>query len=60
MPPAAILSNASVTPLAEHASDYTKTGGRGNKVHDNYNVVTFRVSQPPAGATFSQVNSAIK
>jgi len=27
------------TPLMEHASGYTKTGGRGNKLHDNNNVV---------------------
>ena len=30
----------SAKPLQEHAGDYTKTGGRGNKLDYNYNVVS--------------------
>lgn len=35
---AAMAENAK--PLNEHAGEYTSTGGRGNKLHDNYNVVS--------------------
>ena len=35
---AEIAENAK--PLAEHGGEYTKTGGRGNKLHSNQNVVS--------------------